>query len=332
MILVLGGTTEGRAAARVVESGDRAWLYSTLTASQEDLATPLMERLTGPLTADGATALCRERGVRLIVDAAHPFAEGAHLTAQAAAAECGIPLIRYSRPPAPEDDSVTWCDDCDDAVRRLEAAGVRRLLALTGVRTIPRLRAFWERHECRFRVLDRPESVAEAVEHGFPRDGLLFYRPGEPEIEVMRRELPDVEGVPTAVLTKESGAAGGFPEKVAAARALGIPVFAIRRPALPEDTHTVYTEWGLRRRIDELLPGWFALRSGYTTGTCATAAACAALRGVIDGEELREVAIALPGGERVVLPVERMSIEGGAARTTASATVVKDAGDDPDVT
>jgi len=320
MILIFGGTTEGRAAVKVAEEGDKPYFYSTLGATQE-LAAPRGVRLTGPLTTADAAALCRREKVRLIVDAAHPFAEGLHRTVAETADECRIPVIRYERRPVVSDE-VVWCDDYADAVRKLEAAGIGRLLALTGVRTIPKLEPYWRRHACRFRILDRPESVAEAESYGFPRERLLFFHPEESETELLRREAPD------AVLTKESGDSGRFPEKLAAARESGIPLYAVRRPKLPEGFHTVYTEAGLRRRIEELLPDYFPLRSGYTTGTCACAAACAALRLLTAHERLAEIAVTLPGGEQALLPVARVH----AACDGAEATVVKHAGDDPDVT
>lgn len=71
-----------------------------------------------------------------------------------------------------------------------------------------------------------------------------------------------------------------------------------------------------------------ALRRGYTTGSCATAAATAAARILLSGEELTAVAIRLPNGERVVFPLS--DVEKGA--DFVSCRVVKDAGDDPDVT
>ena len=75
------------------------------------------------------------------------------------------------------------------------------------------------------------------------------------------------------------------------------------------------------------------LRTGWTTGACAAAAAKAAARALVSGEAQEEVDIKLPrkGEERRVrFPVERCEVgEGG---TWAEAVVVKDAGDDPDVT
>ncbi len=321
MILIFGGTTEGRAAVKVVEQGGKPFFYSTLGDAQ---AVGLVhgKRLTGAMDAGSAADFCQREGIRLLIDAAHPFAEGLHRTVEQVAAVCRLPVIRYERRPVPVDDAVVSCVDYADAMRRMEADGVGHLLALTGVRTIPKLRPFWERHDCRFRILDRPESIAEAEVAGFPREKLLFYHPDEPESAVLQRVRPD------AVLTKESGVSGGLPAKIAAARQAGIPVYVVRRPPLPDSFDCVYTETGLLRRIDELLPGFFVLRSGYTTGTCACAAACAALRRLLTDDSESVVTVILPGGERVALPVERLVWDG----VQASATVRKDAGDDPDVT
>ncbi len=66
------------------------------------------------------------------------------------------------------------------------------------------------------------------------------------------------------------------------------------------------------------------LRTGWTTGTCASAAAKAAAVALAGGGAPGEIEVALPGGRRVSFPVES---DGG-----NSCAVVKDAGDDPDCT
>lgn len=71
------------------------------------------------------------------------------------------------------------------------------------------------------------------------------------------------------------------------------------------------------------------LRRGWTTGTCATAATKAACLLLRDGDAPSEVEVPLPRGEqRPTFAVERCEHEGDGA----VAVVVKDAGDDPDVT
>ena len=78
-----------------------------------------------------------------------------------------------------------------------------------------------------------------------------------------------------------------------------------------------------------------ALRTGWTTGTCAAAAAKAATTALHTGEISETVEIGLPSGQRVRFPVDKCTLtpQGTAeAPSQAEAVVVKDAGDDPDVT
>ena len=70
------------------------------------------------------------------------------------------------------------------------------------------------------------------------------------------------------------------------------------------------------------------LRDGYTTGTCAAAAAKAAVCLLVQGITLREVAVSLPGNERAILPLVYVR----QANACAEAAVRKDGGDDPDIT
>jgi len=71
-----------------------------------------------------------------------------------------------------------------------------------------------------------------------------------------------------------------------------------------------------------------ALRCGFSTGTAAAAAAMAALRHLVTGALPGTVAVRLPSGVYLAVPVVRCSRGGG----TASASVIKDGGDDPDIT
>jgi len=73
------------------------------------------------------------------------------------------------------------------------------------------------------------------------------------------------------------------------------------------------------------------LRSGYTTGACAAAAAKAATLMLISGEGQDQVAIPFPNGTRVSFQLCACHWS-DPAHTTTLAAVIKDAGDDPDVT
>lgn len=72
------------------------------------------------------------------------------------------------------------------------------------------------------------------------------------------------------------------------------------------------------------------LRTGYTTGSCSAAAAKAATLSLLTGEGVQEVTIRLPVGREATFSIHRCERAPGGRQVTCS--VIKDGGDDPDVT
>ena len=70
------------------------------------------------------------------------------------------------------------------------------------------------------------------------------------------------------------------------------------------------------------------MRTGYTTGACAAAAAKAATRCLVRDTLLTEIETTLPNRSRVTFPLKRCERLG----SRAVCSVIKDAGDDPDCT
>ena len=110
MILVFGGTTEGRKAVEVLEEAGSPYYYSTKTGEQ-DITLHHGQRIDGALDAEGMLAFCQAHDIRLIVDAAHPFASQLHQTIAHISESLGIPAIRYERIYPPRDPDITWIDD-----------------------------------------------------------------------------------------------------------------------------------------------------------------------------------------------------------------------------
>ena len=324
MILVFGGTTEGRKAVEVLEEAGTTYYYSTRSDGQKvELVHGI--HLTGGMEVPEMIACCREHDIRLIVDAAHPFAEDLHRNLLFLAKHIQAPIIRYDRIYPPHDKDLIWCKDFNDALQRLEENHIERLLALTGVGTIGRLRPYWEKHqESWFRILNRRASHVIAKANRFPEERLVYY-----ETDDTSDLIRDLH--PQAIITKESGLSGGFTEKVEAARQAGIKVFVVERPDYPPHTPNpqhVHIEhvngpYGLRRAVEKLLPEFYPLHSGLTTGTCATAAAVAATMMLQGDSVTSEVPVILPNGETIHVPV---------GYGEGYAYCIKEAGDDPDVT
>ena len=72
-----------------------------------------------------------------------------------------------------------------------------------------------------------------------------------------------------------------------------------------------------------------SLRTGFTTGTCAAATTKAALSMLINGKKLSSVSVSLPKGKQMTVNISWSKYDNDKSVT---ATVIKDGGDDPDVT
>lgn len=319
MILVFGGTTEGRKAAEVLEEGGSTYYYSTKTGEQ-DITLHHGQRIDGALDGEAMCTFCREHDIRLIVDAAHPFASMLHETIVSAASSLQIPVIRYERIYPPRDSDITWVeswgqvfDRVIDLNQRTCPHGSFSLLATTGVQSISKLKCLEEKGiKVIYRILNRESSIKLAHQQGATDEQLCYYEDGA---------MPDAD----AILLKESGESGGFSEKVAEAKAKGMQIIAIKRPEIAQRARfrCVNGPYGLRRMVEKLLPEFYPLHSGLTTGTCATAAAIAATKRLLYGEMPAEVPVLLPNGETITVPV---------GFADEYAYCIKEAGDDPDVT
>lgn len=307
MILVFGGTTEGRKAVEVLEEGGNTYYYSTKTGEQ-DITLHHGQRIDGALDAEGMLAFCREHDIRLIIDAAHPFASQLHQTIAQVSESLHIPTIRYERIYPERDTEITWIDDYSQIPRDIHS-----LLATTGVQSIARLKPLEaEGIKVYYRILNRESSIALAQKQGASPEQLCYFEdPNDIPIEA------------DAILLKESGVSGGFPEKVEAAKARGMRIIALKRPETPTIFTSVNGPYGLRRAVEKLLPEFYPLHSGLTTGTCATAAAIAATMRLIQNKKPAEVPVILPDGETIQVPV---------GYGDDYAYCIKESGDDPDVT
>ncbi|WP_280228506.1 cobalt-precorrin-5B (C(1))-methyltransferase CbiD [Bacteroides fragilis] len=341
MILILGGTTEGRKVVGIAEEAGKPYYYST-KGDEQEISLQHGIRLTGALTQTTMKAFCRENGIRLLVDAAHPFAEQLHATVTAVSQALGIPCIRYERmyddlfklfnEEMYDEYPLKLREKYEELSELLNEEGIHRVLALTGVQSIPKLETFWKKKEseCYFRILDRESSREIVRKAGFPEDRLVYYTPGKENLPELLRQLS-----PEVVLLKESGVSGGFSEKVNIITEQGIRLYILLRPSLPPYDQTVNGVNGMRRAIEHFLPDFLPLRSGLTTGTCATAAANAALRKLlspIPGNIIKDVSVLLPNGEKIAVPVHSVTGSFTDRRMEVSCTVIKDGGDDPDVT
>ena len=110
MILVFGGTTEGRKAVAELEEAGSPFFYSTKTGEQ-DITLHHGCRVDGAMDEEAMVQFCQIHDIQLLVDAAHPFAEVLHLTVAKVAEKLNIPAIRFERIFPQRDKDINWLDD-----------------------------------------------------------------------------------------------------------------------------------------------------------------------------------------------------------------------------
>lgn len=223
-LLLLGGTTEASQLAEALAARGVEAVFSYAGRTDAPKAQPLPQRVGGFGGVPGLVEYLRAGGFTHVVDATHPFAAQMSAHAVAACAEAGVPLIALERPAWQAGPGDDWLGvaDVEGAVTALPDAGARVFLAI-GKQTLEPF-AVKPGNFYLLRLVDPPEGAlplarAEAV---IARGPFTV----EGDVALMRDQ-----GI-THVVAKNAGGAGAE-AKLVAARALGVRVVMIDRPAIP---------------------------------------------------------------------------------------------------
>ena len=223
-ILILGGTTEATALARLMaERGMRATV-SLAGRVARPARQPLPMRVGGFGGVAGLVAYLRAERVSYVVDATHPFAAQMSANAVVACAEAGVPLVALTRPPWVAQAGDDWHSVPDMAGAVAALGGARRNVMLAVGRMHLQDFAANPRHRYLLRLVDAPDGPLPFPDCEVVVDRGPFTEEGDRAL--MRRFGAEV------VVSKNAGGTGAR-AKIDAARALGLPVVMIDRPAIP---------------------------------------------------------------------------------------------------
>lgn len=239
-VLLFAGTTEGRQlAGELTKRGIHVTACVATDYGQsllEDLSG--VSVLSGRLDEERMEALIRTGGFSLVLDATHPYAREASENISRAGKAADIPVIRVLRKSiAVEKDAVVYVESVEGAVdyiNRCCAEG--NILATTGSKEIAKYRAidgYGERVYAR--VLPLEDSLKACREAEIPASHIICMQ-GPFTRKMNEAMLEQTKAV--CMVTKESGKAGGFEEKLLAARAAGVCLVVIGRP-MEEEGMTV---------------------------------------------------------------------------------------------
>ena len=225
-ILILGGTGEARQlAGRLAARADLAVTLSFAGRTASPAAQPVPVRTGGFGGAEGLAEYLSAERIDALIDATHPYAATISANAARAAKLRTTPLLALRRPPWIPVTGDHWIDvaDVQNAVEALANPPRRVFLAIGRQELAPFADA--PQHHYLVRSVD-PVDPPLAVPHA---DYITGRGPFDEAHDRMLLREHRIE----IVVAKNSGGTATY-GKIAAARALGLPVILLQRPVLPQ--------------------------------------------------------------------------------------------------
>ncbi|CNH32191.1 cobalt-precorrin-6x reductase [Yersinia frederiksenii] len=230
-IHIFGGTSDARLICQLLDAAGERYSLSVASDAGQQLAGDIQgEVVVGRMDAAAMVDFLINRQVRWVIDASHPYAELLSDNVVAACGQADVPLTRYLRPSEIEvlnHPLLHKVDSVAAACAVAQGLGPRVLLT-TGSKQLAEYQQGLIGKTLLVRVLPTAEVLRQCEALGLGVDQIIALRgPFSAQFNQALYEFcqPDI------VITKESGAQGGYQEKVAPCLALNIPCIVVRRPA-----------------------------------------------------------------------------------------------------
>ena len=234
-ILIFAGTTEGRELSEYLAVAGIAHTLCVATEYGEIVLKehPLVKVHKGRMNQEEIEVYIKAGNFGAVVDATHPYAEVVTQNIKNAMQDMDIPYLRLKRESnvTSSYEKIHYFKDSVSCAKALEKTDGNILLT-TGSKELSVFAKFIDRKERLYvRVLPGIESLQLCMDCGIAGKQILALQgPFTTQMnEAMFRQYQI-----KCLVTKESGNAGGYQEKLDAAQNLGIPVFTIGCPAEQE--------------------------------------------------------------------------------------------------
>lgn len=239
-VIIFAGTTEGRTISEYLASCKVPVTACVATEYGETLLTEneYLKVHAGRMDQEEIAAFIREKGAELVIDATHPYAAVVSENVAAACEREQVDYVRLIRGSSAESvDQAVLVGSVDEAVEYLKKTE-GNILATTGSKELfkyTQIPGFEKRVFAR--VLSTGEVAGACEKLGFVGKNLICMQgPFSEELNIAMLHQFDCK----YLVTKETGKAGGFEEKLHAAKAAGATLVLVGRP--PEQKGYSYDE------------------------------------------------------------------------------------------
>lgn len=233
-ILLFAGTTEGRNLAEFLEKNQIPTEVCVATQYGETLLEEgkYLHVHAGRLDETEMEQQIQKQQITLVIDATHPYAVIVSQNIRRACSRTGTEYIRLAR----KETDASWKQEMEDVTEVASVAEAAaflakkegRIFAATGSKELSAYQVIQDYQDrVVARVLSTPEAVSECAMLGFSGKNLICMQgPFTEDLNVAMLRQAQASWM----VTKESGKAGGFLEKLRAAKKAGAKLVVIKRP------------------------------------------------------------------------------------------------------
>lgn len=230
MIGLILGTGEGKNILRLLNRYTDNLVISTATEYGGELLKnfKFKHMNTSPKDKEGLKALCMDYGIKVLVDASHPYAKEVSKNALECTKELNIPYLRYERPSVMDEfnsDLIITIESYDELKTVIEDEN-SVILNTTGSRGVKTLLELNLPNRIVHRVLPQVKVLEELFSLGVKVEDIVAIK-GPIGYELNKGFIEEYHA--DYVLLKDSGLQGGTNEKLMAAIDLGVKSIVVKR-------------------------------------------------------------------------------------------------------
>lgn len=233
MIFLLAGTEDGRKLGEEILKKNYPLIISVTSEYGKSLIkqNKNLKINDKPLDLKELTEYLKQNGVKLIIDASHPYAANVSHNAITAADEIGISYIRYEREKSALDYKKLYLAKDENEAAKIAAELGDSLFFTTGSKTA---KFYFENPLLKnkrliFRVLPNSEVLSKLELCGISQNDIIALKgPFTEELNIALFKAYNAD----IIITKDSGNIGGVDTKINAAKSLNLPVIMIERPKI----------------------------------------------------------------------------------------------------
>jgi len=229
MILLMSGTKDGRELIQTLSRTGFDIIATTTTVYGGSLIEPSegVSVIDYPLDLQALIETINKQGVKILVDATHPYASGASENAMQAAERSGISYVRYERETL-DIEGGKWFSTYDEMIAYLKDKEGNVLLTI-GANNLERFTKALALERLYARVLPMSKIILKCESYGLKAKNILGVQgPFSLKYNEAMIEAYNIR----YMVSKATAKTGGFDQKVLAAKNKGVELLVLERPAI----------------------------------------------------------------------------------------------------